>query len=95
MDIVVDNATVKISGNIKSVSDYQKIKNTLGSLTSQKKEIDINIVDSISMTSSVIGYFNKLVLKDNIKITMGIGSDLLMELVEDLNLKTLFNAHRI
>lgn len=95
MDIVVDKAYVRISGNIKSVNDYQQIKNSLDSLTSKEKQIRMDIVDSISMTSSVIGYLNKLVLKDNVKIIMGIGSDLLMELIEDLNLKTLFQAHKI
>jgi len=95
MDIVVDNAYVRISGNIKSINDYQQIKNAFDSLTSKEKQIRMDIVDSISMTSSVIGYFNKLVLKDDVTINMGIGSDLLMELIEDLNLKTLFQAHKI
>jgi len=95
MDIVVDNAYVRISGNIKSINDYQQIKNAFDSLTSKEKQIRMDIVDSISMTSSVIGYFNKLVLKDDVTINMGIGSDLLMELIEDLNLKALFQAHKI
>ena len=94
MEISTSGNTVTITGNIKSVSDYQAIKTTLDALT-RNSSITINIKDSISITSSVIGYFNKLVLKDKINIQMNIGNEQLMELLQDLNLASIFNAKKI
>jgi len=94
MEILVSGNTVTISGNIKSVSDYQTIKTSLDALI-RNSNIVINIKDSISITSSVIGYFNKLVLKDKINIEMNIGNEQLMELLQDLNLASIFNARKV
>jgi len=94
MEISTSGNTVTISGNIKSVSDYQTIKTSLDALI-RNDRIVINITDSISITSSVIGYFNKLVLKDKINIEMNIGNEQLMELLEDLNLASIFNARKV
>ncbi|MEA1955399.1 MAG: hypothetical protein U9N02_02770 [Campylobacterota bacterium] len=94
MEISTNGNSVTIDGNIKSVSDYQSIKSTLDPLV-RNDTIIINIVNSISITSSVIGYFNKLVLKDKINIQMNIGNEQLMELLQDLNLASIFNAKKI
>ncbi len=83
---------VTITGNIKSVNDFQEIKKTFDNLKKQNASITINLVDSISMTSSVIGYLNKLVLKDKISIQLKVGNKQLLELFEDLNLIKVFNA---
>lgn len=95
MQISISSNSITIDGNIKSVNDYQEIKKSVSSLVSANNEITIIIKDSLSITSSVIGYFNKLVLKDGIKITMRIGNAQLMELLEDLNLQSVFNASKI
>lgn len=95
MTISISNNTVSIMGHIKSLTDYQTIKSQIDALASKNLKIIIEIPESISITSSVIGYFNKLVLKDKKDITMRIGSDQLMELLEDLNLKDLFKASKI
>ena len=87
--------SLSIEGNIKSVNDYQEIKTSVNNLVSDYKDINIIIQDSLSITSSVIGYLNKLVLKDGIKINMKVGDAQLMELLEDLNLKKVFNARQI
>jgi len=94
MEISTSGNSVTITGNIKSVSDYQTIKSTLDAL-SMNSSIIINIKDSISITSSVIGYFNKLVLKDKKNIEMRIGNEQLMELLQDLNLASIFNARKV
>ena len=94
MDIEVSARTVTIKGNIKSISDFQGIKNAIDSIISTNKKIVVNIVDSISLTSSIIGYFNKLVLKDNIAMELNIGNQKLMELIDDLNLASTFNAKK-
>ena len=94
MEISVSGNAVTILGNIKSVSDYQTIKTSLDALV-RNSSIIINIKDSISITSSVIGYFNKLVLKDKINVQMNIGNEQLMELLQDLNLASIFNAKKV
>jgi hypothetical protein len=95
MDIQASSNTVTITGNIKTVSDFQQIKQTLDSIVSAHKTVILKITDSLSMTSSVIGYFNKLVLKDNIDIQMKIGNEQLLELLNDLNLTSTFNAKKV
>jgi len=92
MQIIINNNVINIQGTIKSISDFQSIKNEIDSVTQTYSSITINIPDSISMTSAVIGYFTKLKLKDNIAISMHIGDERLHRLLKDLHLVKLFNA---
>lgn len=95
MEIEISSSTVTITGNIKSVSDFQKIKTEVDNVTNQHKNITINVVDSLSITSSVIGYFNKLVLKDGVAIHMNVGNQQLIDLLNDLNLASVFKAKKV
>lgn len=95
MDIKVSSEHITITGNIKSVSDFQQIKNAVDNTVSQHKNIFIHIVDSLSMTSSVIGYFNKLVLKDGINLQIKVGNQQLLDLLNDLNLTSTFKVHKV
>ncbi|MFT5659830.1 MAG: SUMO ligase MMS21 Smc5/6 complex component [Sulfurimonas sp.] len=95
MEIVTSSNTVTITGNIKSISDHQNIKNSLDALKGSNSTIIVELKDSISITSSVIGYFNKLVLKDKIRLEMKIGNPQLMELLDDLHLSKTFNALKV
>ena len=92
MEIKVSSNTMSITGNIKSISDFQEMKNSLEQMKSSSTNIRIEIVDSISVTSSVIGYLNKLVLKDKTKLSVKVGNKQLMELFEDLNLVQTLNV---
>ncbi len=95
MDIEVSSEHITITGNIKSVSDFQQIKSTVDTVVSQHKNIFIHIVDSLSMTSSVIGYFNKLVLKDGINLQIKVGNQQLLDLLNDLHLTSTFKVHKV
>jgi len=94
MEITSSSNTINITGNIKSINHLSEIKSLIDSVVSQHKSIIVNIVDSLSITSSVIGYFNKLILKDNINIEMRIGNDQLLNLLNDLNLTSTFKARK-
>ena len=94
MDISSSANVVTITGNIKNVSDFQSIKSTVDSLKSSNSTITLDIQDSMSITSSVIGYLNKLVLKDTINLNMKIGNEQLIHLLEDLNLTATFKVKR-
>ncbi|MDA3908444.1 MAG: hypothetical protein PF437_05105 [Sulfurimonas sp.] len=95
MEITSSSNTINITGNIKSISNFSEIKNILESVVNQHKNITINIIDSLSITSSVIGYFNKLILKDNISIEMRVGNEQLLHLLTDLNLASTFKARKL
>lgn len=95
MEISTSSNTVTITGNIKSVSDFQTIKNTVDRLKTTQKSIIVQIKDSLSITSSVIGYFNKLVLKDKIDLYTDIGNEQLMDLFDELHLSSVFKAKKI
>jgi len=94
MQITTSSNTITINGNIKKVSDFQEIKSTIDRVITQNSTITIYIVDSLSITSSVIGYFNKLVLKDKINLYMKVGNPQLIELLNDLNLTSIFKARK-
>lgn len=95
MEITSSANTIDITGNIKSINNFSEIKNLVDGVVTQHKSITINIIDSLSITSSVIGYFNKLILKDNINIEMRVGNDQLMHLLSDLNLASTFKARKV
>ena len=92
MELSISNSDLIITGNIKSVSDFQAIKQKLDELAGTKKSIRIIIIDSISITSSVIGYLTKLIYKEEVKLSLQIGSPLLIDLLSDLGLSTEFNV---
>ena len=94
MEISTSSNIVTITGNIKSVNDFQKIKTSLDSLLREQTSVTINVVDSFSITSSIIGYFNKLILKDKVNLQMIIGGSKLFELLNDLNLTSVFKASK-
>jgi len=94
MEISTSSNIITIKGNIKSVKDFQEIKMTADAIKGDHKSITVNIIDSLSITSSVIGYFNKLILKDKINIQMNIGNAKLLELLSDLNLTSVFKAKK-
>lgn len=94
MEIKFSSNSITITGNIKTIADFQFIKQTIDAVVATHKSLIINIVDSLSITSSVIGYFNKLVLKDKIDMHLSIGNEQLLHLLDDLNLVSTFKAKR-
>jgi hypothetical protein len=91
MEIEISSNIIKIDGNIKSVNNFQTIKHKLDSLTHTNKNIIIELKNSLSITSSVIGYINELKLKDKINIEIHVANQKLLELLTDLKL----NAKKI
>lgn len=94
MEIKSLAGSVTITGNIKTIADFQSIKQTVDGVVAAHKLIVINIVDSLSITSSVIGYLNKLVLKDKVDVRLNVGNEELFNLLDDLNLVSTFKAQR-
>jgi hypothetical protein len=95
MEVLSSSNIVTIKGNIKNISDLSDIRSVIEDVRVRFTSIVINIEDSISVTSSVIGYLNKIVLKDGIRLEMNIGSKQLLELLSELNLAKTFNIRPI
>lgn len=95
MELHINNNNLTIFGNIKTVFDAQEIKKNLDVMTIQHRHINIHIPDSISMTSAVIGYLNKLVLKDGISLYMYIKCEQLLNLLRDLKLGHILNTRKL
>lgn len=94
MKIDVSLRAITINGNIKSVDDFQEIKNAIDKIVVSGKDVALNIIDSISITSSVIIYLKELILNDNINVQINAGKPALIELLDDLKLTSVFRAKK-
>ncbi|MFO0752232.1 MAG: hypothetical protein U0411_02765 [Thermodesulfovibrionales bacterium] len=97
MEVKITGAMeVTISGTIKSIEDYQEIKETVREVVSDGKgDLLIRIPASLTMTSSVIGFFLKLIYKDQVKVSMLVGDERLYRLLDVLNLLTVFGVKKM
>lgn len=95
MEISTTSNVAIIRGNIKSVNDYQNIKAAIDAIVERHQTLVIEIKDSISITSSIIGYFTKLVQKEGVDMSIKVGDVSLMELFDDLNLIRLFKVKKV
>ena len=83
---------LKIRGNVKSISHYNDIKSSIDQMIQNQKDIVVELLDSISLTSLVIGYFTKIVNIDEVVLRLHIGDERLFELLDDLGLIQVFNV---
>lgn len=82
-----------ITGNIKSIDDCSTIKERVQAVISKGlTEIIINIPESFSMPSSVIGFLLKLKQKESIRLKIIVGDQRLYTLLNDLNLLSDFGV---
>ncbi len=93
MNVTRKGNEILIDGNIKTISDFQTIKELIDGLGTSS--VHIVIKDSISLTSSVIGYFTKRVLKDKVALSLSVGDDELIGLLEELGLTELLHVRKI
>ena len=93
---IIDDHTIEIMGNIKSLDDYNEIKRV-----TQKLVVDgcthmtINVKESLSMVSSVIGYLIKLINMDRVNLHVNVWDDRLYNLLDQLNLVMTFNVTKM
>jgi len=94
-DIEIVGNRVKITGNVKSITHYNEIKSSVDSIIHHSKDVVVELVDSISLTSSVIGYFTKIVNVDSVSLKLYVSDERLYELLNELGVAELFNVQRI
>lgn len=97
MELQVTGPTeITINKNIKSIEDYQLIRKAVLSMVENgSNAVTLKIPESLSMTSSVIGFFIKLIRQDQKKVAMYIGDRRLQELLDELNLTETFNVKKL
>jgi hypothetical protein len=94
--LLTGESEATITGHIKTIDDYLKIKGSLNGLVEKgKNNISIKIPESVSMTSSLIGYLLKLVLENKIEVKLFITDERLYNLLETLNLVEVLKAQKI
>jgi hypothetical protein len=82
-----------ITGNIKSIDDSMAIKEAIGILHQNGvRSIVLKIIDSFSMTSTVIGHLMKLANLDKITVSIIVGDNRLYQLLEELCLLQQLNV---
>ena len=86
---------IKVEGNVKSISDYNELKNSIDQIVKSQKSIIVEFVDSMSLTSSAIGYFTKLVNVDNVVLKLYVNDKQLFELLDDLGLIQVLNVQKM
>jgi len=95
MTIKEQGNILNIEGNIKSIEDFEQIKTAVDGVLNVYDSIILNIKDSISLISSVIGYLMKLTKNEDKRIYVNVGSDDLYNLLDELNLVNEFFLKKI
>lgn len=90
-----DNEVI-ITGNIKSGEDSIQIKTTINELLARgSRSIHLKIMDSLSMTSTMIGFLMKVVHQEKVHLLITVGDSRLYSLLEELSLVQQFNVHLV
>jgi hypothetical protein len=88
--------TIRLRGEVRTIENYTEIKTSVTNfIASGEKDLIIEITDSMTITSSIIGFFTKIIHRDGINLSLLIHDQRLYSLLEDLNLIKLFNVRRI
>ena len=94
MEVSSSQNILTISGNIKSVSHSHILAEEIDQIIKDFKEVKIQILDSISITSSVIGYLCKLTSLGH-NVELHVTNKELHGLLDDLNLTQLLKVQHI
>ena len=89
----VGNQELVVNGIIKTIDDSILLREAVQKLHDNgANAITLRIEDSFALPSAVIGYLMKLVNRDKVKLTLLAGDKRLYELLEELQLATVFGA---
>lgn len=92
----IDGNNVSIKGNIKTFADYNEIKTHIQKLVNSGiNNLILQILDSYTITSSVIGYLFKLKNLNKITIHLHVRDERLYKILEELKLIEEFNVKKI
>ena len=92
MELKTYGDTIEVNGVIKTISDAQEIIDAIKNV--QGNSLRLIVKDSFALPSSIIGYLIKK-SEEDVKIVVEVGSDILAELLDDLNLTKIFNVRKL
>ena len=92
MELKTYGDTIEVIGVIKTISDAQEIIDAIKNV--QSSSLRLIVKDSFALPSSIIGYLIKK-SEEGTNITVEVGSEILAELLDDLNLTKIFNVRKI
>lgn len=91
--IKYDEKTLIIKGDVKKESHYLEIKEQLNALLKAgAQEVVLKIIHATIVSSSVIGYFLKLVRHDKIALKVEVSEETLFYLFYDFSLLKILNV---
>lgn len=87
---------INVKGIIKTIEDSANFKKAISDIAAKEPSasIEIHILDSYIITSSIIGQVLKIIQKDGVKISIYAYNKDLYELIDKLNLVSLLNARK-
>lgn len=85
---------INVEGIIKSSENTQNFINAIDSAVKDSKNLTINIKDSFSVTSTVIGFLLQKVNVDKVSLIINVGNERLYELFDMLELVTILNIKK-
>lgn len=90
---IVGSQELVVTGVIKTIDDSTQLRRDLQKLyEAGATSITLRIEDSFALPSAVIGYLMKLVNRDKVRLTLLAGDKRLYELLEELQLASVFGA---
>ena len=92
MELKVYGDTIEINGVIKTITDAQEVIDAIKSVDG--KTLRLIVKDSFALPSSIIGYLIKK-SEEGTNVSIEVGSEILGELLDDLNLTKIFNVRKI
>lgn len=95
MQIEINGNEVTLAGNMINIDDHKLVKEKIMWLINGGvKDIVIFTPSPFSITSSIVGFFTKIIFQDKVKLTLYIKDPILYGLMEDLNLVETFNIKK-
>ncbi len=92
MKFEVNKNIININTPLISINDSEELLKILQQVSSKYKSLIININNSFSLPSTIIGEL-ELLRDKNIEITINVKDEILFELFQDLKLDEIFNIN--
>ncbi|KIM09304.1 MAG: hypothetical protein KU28_01345 [Sulfurovum sp. PC08-66] len=94
MNILQSENWLTIEGVVKSFAEAQLLKDRIESITLHNKTVVLEFKDAYSLASTIIGYLNKKIHVDKVRVSMVVHQEELYELMQMLSLIQLFEVRR-
>jgi hypothetical protein len=88
-------SVINIDGIIKTSQNAQNFIDALQSALKDAPRVEINIKDSFSVTSTIIGFLLQKANDKNIAISINVGNDRLFELFDMLGVAKVLNVKKV